>query len=307
MHSRSLVVSLATPPSKRRTPAQGGKPDDTFKVFDPSAKMVKCPEKYAQNSWTVADEAILDSYIASKKYAHIVFVPHTRGVPQVRHVNKVGDVYFTDLSEDFPSLWNELTSALGKEKVLLVGIKTSALESKKVTAFVQQAQTFDTFLRFWLYGNAKALAQSDAYHIEWVNNYGKQNVVLRAVSTIVDSKHKTVAAVSTLVNKFMCDNNAQIRAANNRDIINRIIRVLREVDRQSPKPDPMIAEISTAVDSASSLSKTEYANLLNLYKKLETEFPMVVYVNQHFRYSGNERETNIACEQIVKYIKLASA
>jgi hypothetical protein len=301
-----FASDLATPPSKRRTPSQGGKPDDTFKVFDPSIKFDKCPDKYVTNSWTVVDEAKLDGYVKSGKFTHIVFVPQLRGVPQVRRVSAVGDDIFNDLSDDFPTLWNELTSALGKEKVLLVGIKTSALESKKVAAFVKQAQTLDTFLRFWLYGNAKALAQSDAYHIEWVNNHGKQNVVLRAVAAITDSKHPTVSAVSGLVNKFICDNTAQLRASANRDIIGRTIRTLRNIDHASQKPDPMVAEISTAVDNSNNLAKAEYANLLNLYKQLETQFPMVAYVNQHFRYTGNDREIQAACAQIVKYITLAS-
>lgn len=303
----TYISNLTPPPARARAGSTGGKPDDTFKVFTPSIRGEKCPDKFATSAWSVASEADVQKHITDGKFKHIVFVPQIRGVPQYTRLNKDGESTLLELSEDFADLWNDMTAALGIKQVLLVGIKASALGMAKVKAFTQQAQGFDTFLRFWLYANAKTLAQSDAYHIEWVNNHGKQNIVLRAVAGITDSKHPTIATASTLVNKFMCDTTAQQRAASNRDVINRIIRILREIDRTSPAPDPMVGEIAIAVSNAGVVAKTEYAALTTLNKTVEVEFPMVTYVNSHFRYSGNERDILNACAQIQKYIKLASA
>jgi len=303
-----FTSDLATPPAKGRRVSQASKPDDTFKVFAPCLRAGNCPTKYSQNSWDVVDEATLDLHIASGKYAHIVFVPQLRGIPQYINTNSTGDVIYSELAEDFSDLWNNVAKAFLPACILLVGIKVSAIGSKKAKAFLPRAQAFDIFLRMWFHNNAKTVSQTDAYHITWVNNSGKQNIVLRAVATIPTPTNATVAATSVLVNKFICDTTAQLRATANKAAISTVLQLMHRIDRlHARSTDSALADIATVVANSGTLAQLEYGNLMKLSKQLEVEFPMLSYVNTHYRYSGNDREIKNTCDQVHKYLKLASA
>lgn len=300
--------TLAPAPKKGTNPSTVSRPDDTFKIFNPCITGTKCPDRYALNEWTTVDEARLDAYANDSKYKHIVFVPQIRGVPQFTYVNSAKDTVFNEITDDFSELWNGLAAAVGTDRILLVGIKSSMMESKKVVKFTQQAQSLETFIRFWVHANAVKLATTGAYHLQWTSNYGNQNVALGAISTIDTVKSKTVNELKRLVNLFICGGTAQSKATTNNSTIKRLINTLHAIDRSRGAPhDPQLTDVVAQVDKASSAAATVYRELSDLNKKLLVEFPMVSYVNDALRHSsrGTTQYTE-GCKQIQNYIKLVA-
>ena len=302
--------TLAPAPKKGTNPSTMSRADDTFKVFGPCITGAICPARYALNEWTTVDETRLEAYVKNPKYKHIVFVPQIRGVPQFTYVNSAKDTVFNELTaaEDFPALWNSLTAATGTDKILLVGIKSSAMESKKVVKFVQQAQSLETFVRFWVYANAVKLSTTGAYHLQWTSNYGNQNITLRAISTIDTVKSKTVNELKRLVNLFICDTTAQSKANANNSAIKLMVGTLRAIDRaRSAPPDTQLDDVAAQVDKASSAAAAVYREVTDLNKKLLVEFPMLSYVNTALRHNSyGTAEYTKGCEQIQTYIKLTA-
>jgi hypothetical protein len=258
------------------------------------------------NEWITVDETRLAVYASDPKYKHIVFVPQIRGVPQFTFTNSAKDTVFREIADDFSGLWNGLAAAVGTDRILLVGIKSSAMESKKVVKFIQQAQSLETFIRFWVYANAVKLATTGAYHLQWTSNYGNQNVALCAISTIDTVKSKTVNELKRLVNLFICNAIAQAKATANNSAIKLMINTLHTLDRsRSAPPDTQLGDVAAQVDKASSAAATVYREIADLNKKLLVEFPMVSYVNAALRHNSRGTAEYIkGCEQIQNYIKI---
>jgi hypothetical protein len=300
--------TLAAAPKKGTNPSTITRADDTFKVFNPSITSTKCPDRYALNEWTTVDEAQLDVYIKSLKYKHVVFVPQIRGVPQFTYTNSAKDVVFNEITDDFAELWNYLTKVVGPDKILLVGIKSSAMGVKKVKTFIQQAQNLETLIRSWVYANAVRVATAGAYHLQWHSNYGNQNVALCAVSTIDTVKSKTVNELKRLVSSFVCNATAQSNATANHSAIKLMVNTLNAIDRSSHAPlDAQLHDIAKQVNEASVVAATAYREVADLNKQLVLEFPLLPYVNTALRHSSyGTRDYVAACEQIQNYIKLTS-
>jgi hypothetical protein len=303
-----VVLASELPASPRRAArAKAVKVDDTFKVLEPSSSNGKVNSNFATYQWKVISQADIANHQNSGKVT-VLYVPIVRGVPvQLTAAGNVRKSFGED--EHFAELWNGLTAVLSPMKVILIGVKVSMIKHKSVQSTLSNTQSLESYLRFWVYTNAKQLTVNNAFHSMWFQHQGHKDVVMRAIGEVPVVKHPTLIAARDVILKFKCDIKLNETIPLQRSFITRVINVLTKYDNEAGVTDSVLQDIKGAISVASIEATKSHHELTQAMKNVKRQFPMLEYVNTHFTRSSYINEFTLVdgCAQVQQYLKLISS